>query len=81
MSVIEHEFGLSKRHAERRFARLLELDALHEANIRANPLPHLERASERIFRLQEAMFIAIQVAKSGASDALPNETILISKAE
>jgi hypothetical protein len=25
------------------------LDALHEANIRANPHPYLERASERIF--------------------------------
>jgi hypothetical protein len=45
MSVIEHDFGLNERLAERRFARLLELDALHEANIRANPLPYVERAS------------------------------------
>lgn len=64
MSVIEHDFGLTERLAERRFARLLELDALHEANIRANPLPYLERASERIYRLQQVLFDALQAAKS-----------------
>lgn len=82
MSVIEHDFGLSNRLTERRFGKLLELDALHEANIRANTLPYLERASERIFRLQAAMFEAIQAAKpptSGpASDA---ENVLVDKAE
>ena len=31
MSVIEHDFGLTKRATERRFGKLLTLDALHEA--------------------------------------------------
>jgi len=76
MTVIEHDFGLADRLSERRFARLLELDALHEANIRANPLPYLERASERIFRLRETLFDALQAAKAPAS--APNiETRLI----
>jgi len=82
MSVIEHDFGLANRLTERRFNKLLELDALHEANIRANPLPYLERASERIFRLQSAMFDAIQAAKSPASGAEPcAENVLVDKAE
>jgi hypothetical protein len=82
MSVIEHDFGLTKRATERRFGKLLTLDALHEANIRANPLPYLERASERIFRLQAAMFDAIQAANApapgGAADV---EKVVIEKAE
>jgi hypothetical protein len=82
MSVIEHDFGLSNRLRERRFGKLLELDALHEANIRANPLPYLERASERIFRLQAAMFEAIQAAKAPTPSAAPDaENVLVDKAE
>lgn len=82
MSVIEHDFGLRKRATERRFAKLLTLDALHEANIRANPLPYLERASERIFRLQAAMFEALQAAKAPAPGAAADvENILVDKAE
>lgn len=82
MSVIEHDFGLSNRLTERRFGKLLELDALHEANIRANPLPYLERASERIFRLQAAMFEAIQAAKPPTSGAASDaENVLVDKAE
>jgi len=82
MSVIEHDFGLSNRLRERRFGKLLELDALHEANIRANPLPYLERASERIFRLQAAMFEAIQAAKPPSPDPPPDvEHVLVDKAE
>jgi len=68
MTVIEHDFGLADRLSERRFTRLLELDALHEANIRANPLPYLERASERIFRLRESLFDALQAAKAPTSE-------------
>jgi hypothetical protein len=68
MTVIEHDFGLADRLSERRFARLLELDALHEANIRANPLPYLERASERIYRLRETLFDAVQAAKAPAPE-------------
>ncbi len=82
MSVIEHDFGLSNRLTERRFGKLLELDALHEANIRANPLPYLERASERIFRLQAAMFEAIQAAKPPTPGPAPDaENVLVDKAE
>ncbi|MGD9545315.1 MAG: hypothetical protein AB7F41_00140 [Methylocystis sp.] len=82
MTVIEHDFGMTKRETERRFGKLLTLDALHEANIRANPLPYLERASERIFRLQAAIFEAIQAAKTPAPDAAPEgESVLIEKAE
>ncbi len=76
MTVIEHDFGLAGRLNERRFARLLELDALHEANIRANPLPYLERASERIFRLRETLFDALEATKAPAS-AAETETRLI----
>lgn len=82
MSVIEHDFGLTNRLTERRFGKLLELDALHEANIRANPLPYLERASERIFRLQAAMFEAIQAAKPPTPGPTSNaENVLVDKAE
>lgn len=82
MSVIEHDFGLSNRLTERRFGQLLELDALHEANIRANPLPYLERASECIFRLQAAMFEAIQAAKPPtAGSASDTENVLVDKEE
>ncbi|MBM3551497.1 MAG: hypothetical protein FJX45_06935 [Alphaproteobacteria bacterium] len=82
MSVIEHDFGKENRLAERRFGKLLELDALHEANIRANPLPYLERASERIFRLHAAMFEAIQAAKEPAPATSPGvNQVLVDKAE
>jgi hypothetical protein len=82
MTVIEHDFGLADRLAERRFARLLELDALHEANIRSNPLPYLERASERIFRLREVLYDALAAAKAtspgGASET---RNVLVDAAE
>lgn len=82
MSVIEHDFGLANRLTERRFGRLLELDALHEGNIRANPLPYLERASERIFRLQVAIFEAIQAAKEPAPGTTPgDDSVLVDNAE
>jgi hypothetical protein len=82
MGVIEHDFGMANRRAGRRFSKLLELDALHEANIRANPLPYLERASERIFRLQEVLFDALQAAKAAAASTdAGEEKIVIDKAE
>ncbi|HYA81461.1 MAG TPA: hypothetical protein VED87_11065 [Methylocystis sp.] len=79
MTVIEHDFGSAKRLSARRFTKLLELDALHEANIRANPLPYIERASERIFRLRQLLFEALQSAQPQASEG--DETITVSKAE
>jgi hypothetical protein len=81
VSVIEHDFGLTQKLAERRFGKLLELDALHEANIRGNPLPYLERASERIFRLQAAMFDAIQAAKAPPPPTATDEFVTVGKDE
>jgi hypothetical protein len=81
MTVIEHDFGRKTRVAERRFTKLLELDALHEANVRANPLPYLERASERIFRLQEVLFDALQAVQPPAGEAAGEETISVGRAE
>ena len=81
MSVIEHDFGLQQRELERRLRRRLGLDALHEANIRSNPLPYLERASERIFQLERALFEAAQAAALCGGEPSPDETIVISKTE
>ncbi|WP_257166141.1 hypothetical protein [Bradyrhizobium sp. SRS-191] len=78
MTVIEHDFGMQQRQVERRFRTLLSLDALHEANVRANPIPYLERASERIYQLEKALFEALQAAASAHEDG---ETVTISKAE
>ena len=64
MSVIKHDFGLDRQQAPRRFRRLLSLDALHEANVRANPMPYLERASERIFQLEKVLFEAVEAGKA-----------------
>lgn len=79
MSVIEHDFGLKQREIERRFRKLLSLDAVHEANVRANPVPYLERASERIYQLERALFEALQAAT--ATTETTGETVVISKAE
>ena len=79
MGVIEHDFGRAKRLKARRFTKLLELDALHEANIHANPLPYIERASERIFRLQVVLFEALRAAEAPPSES--DEQVLVSKAE
>ncbi len=82
MTIIEHDFGLADRLTERRFARLLELDALHEANIRANPLPYLERASERIFRLSEVLHDALAAYKAQPSeDAYEARNMVVDAAE
>ncbi|MGY4303112.1 hypothetical protein ACVIJ6_000355 [Bradyrhizobium sp. USDA 4369] len=79
MTVIEHDFGRQQRQVERRFRTLLSLDALHEANVRANPIPYLERASERIYQLEKALFEAWQAAMA-ATDG-DGETVSIGKAE
>jgi hypothetical protein len=73
MSVIKRDFGMAKSRSVRRFTRLLSLDALHEANVRANPLPYLERASERIFQLEKALFEAAEAANE-ASEPTPAAT-------
>jgi hypothetical protein len=93
MSVIKRDFGMAKSRSVRRFTRLLSLDALHEANVRANPLPYLERASERIFQLEKALFEAAEAvseATPAATATAPKmtqleatevETIQVDKAE
>ena len=81
MSVIKHNFGTEDRKAARRLRTLLELSALHEANIRTNPLPYLERASERIFQLEKILFEAVEAATSQSAPLTSSEMISISKAE
>lgn len=81
MSVIEHDFGADKRRKERRFRQLLSLDALHEQNVRTNPLPYLERASERIFQLEAALFEAAVAGRPPAGGDTPGPAVTISEAE
>lgn len=81
MSVIEHDFGAGTRKKERRFRKLLSLDALHEQNVRANPLPYLERASERIFQLEKAIFEAALAGRAPASGEPQGDAVTLSKAE
>ena len=84
-NVVAHDFGHEKRHKSRRFRRLLDLDALHEANVRDNPLPYLERASERIFRLKQALFEAHAASGHEKNDETPRtageDRVSISRAE
>lgn len=81
MSVIKHDFGSSKRRAARRLRTSLDLDALHEANVQANPLPYLERASERIYQLEKLLFEAAGTAAPADDPAASSDTIEVSKAE
>jgi len=81
MSVIDHDFGLQERQVARRFTKLLSLDAQHEANVRANPVPYLERASERIFQLENALVEAAQAAAPSEAGCSVAETIRVDKAE
>lgn len=82
MSVIKHDFGLKRRKVVRRFRKLLSLDALHEANVRSNPVPYLERASERIYRLESTLFDAVQALTPKISDPPHGSvTVSVDKAE
>jgi hypothetical protein len=81
MSVIEHDFGGRRRKADKRFRDLLTLDALHEANLKANPLPYIERASERIYQLEKVLFEASQAAKPEFGETPSSETVEVNKAE
>ena len=81
MSVIKHDFGKKNRLIVRRFRRLLRLDALHEANVQANPLPYLERASHRIDLLEGVLFDASNALKAPAGETPSTETVVVSKAE
>lgn len=81
MSVIRHDFGKRNRLIVRRFRRLLRLDALHEANVRANPLPYLERASHRIDLLEGILFDAVAASRPSTEEASSPEVITIAKDE
>ena len=81
MSVIKHEFGKKERQTVRRFISLLTLDALHEANVRSNPVPYLERANERIYQLEKALFEAAQAARPPPGQPPPQETVRVNAAE
>ncbi len=81
MSVIQHNFDTENRGTARRLQTLLKLSALHEANIRANPLPYLERASERIYQLEKVLFEAVEMATSQTVPPGAREMMDISKAE
>lgn len=81
MSVIEHDFGAGKRRKEKRFRELLSLDALHEQNVRANPLPYLERASERIYQLEKTIFEAALAGRPPSGGEAESPSVTISKAE
>jgi hypothetical protein len=80
MSVIKHDFGLDRQQAPHRFRKLLTLDALHEANVRANPVPYLERASERIFQLEKVLFDAVEATRPPPSEPETGDTITVDKA-
>ncbi|MEP9366594.1 hypothetical protein [Xanthobacter sp. VNH20] len=86
MSIIKADFGVEKRQAARRLRTLLSLSALHEANVRANPVPYLERASERIYQLEKVLFEAALAARPDGdepSEDGPNtaESVTIEKSE
>ncbi len=81
MSVITHDFGADKRRTQRRFRKLLSLDALHETNVEANPLPYLERASERIFQLEKALFEAVLASRPAAGEEPGTDTVTIDAGE
>ena len=81
MTVVEHDFGKKARRTARRFRQLLSLDALHEANVRANPVPYLERASERIYQLEKALFEAAAAAQPPTGRLPSAETIEVDKAD
>jgi len=81
MSIIKADFGVEKRMAARRLRTLLSLSALHEANVRANPVPYLERASERIYQLEKALFEAAQAARPCEDEPPDAEALTIGKRE
>lgn len=81
MSVINHDFGGPKRGAARRLRKMLSLDAMHEANVRSNPMPYLERASERIFQLESALFEANQAGVEADAASVSEAKVRISENE
>lgn len=81
MSIIKHDFGAEKRKAAKKFRTLLSLDALHEANVQANPLPYLERASERIYQLEKTVFEAVLTARPAPGEPENGAKVEVDAAE
>lgn len=81
MTIITHEFGKKKRETVRRFSTALTLDALHERNIQENPVPYLERASERIYQLEKVLFEAVQAAQHPPDPDAPAQMVQVNAAE
>ncbi|ACB95990.1 conserved hypothetical protein [Beijerinckia indica subsp. indica ATCC 9039] len=83
VTIIEHDFGKKDRDKVRRFSQLLSLEAQHEAKVLANPIPYIERATERISQLEMALLDAANAANFtlGEKPAAEPEQVLIDKAE
>ncbi len=81
MSVVRYNFGIESRKIARRFRSLLKLNALHETNVRSNPLPYLERASERIYQLEKVLFEAVDAATLRPEQLASPATIEVNKSE
>ncbi|MGB8278184.1 MAG: hypothetical protein WCF20_09700 [Methylovirgula sp.] len=82
MTIIEHDFGKKNCETVRRFTKLITLEAQHEAKVLANPIPYLERATERISQLEMALLDAARALdpQRGEQPA-PPQTIEIDKTE
>jgi hypothetical protein len=81
MSIIQHDFGKERREIARRFRKQLDLDDFHDANVLANPVPYLERAGERIYQLEKALFEAAAAARPPLEPPAAPELIQVEKAE
>jgi hypothetical protein len=84
MTIIKHDFGKKGRDTVRRFTKLMSLEAQFESKVLANPIPYLERASERISQIEMALSEAAQAAAAPpfppAHGGAP-ETVAVDKAE
>jgi hypothetical protein len=88
MTVIEHDFGKNSKDKNsgkdkaKRLTKLLTLEAQHEANVLANPLPYLDAAAERFSQLEMAVTEAANAANYDPPGYEPTgERVEIDKAE
>lgn len=82
MTIIEHDFGKKDRDTVRRFTKLITLEAQHESKVLANPLPYLERATERISQLEMTLLDAARALDPQPGEpASSGETVAVDKAE
>jgi hypothetical protein len=80
--IIEHDFGKKDRETVRRFTKLVTLEAQHEAKVLANPIPYLERATERISQLEMALLDAAAALEPlSAEPPTSVQTVEVDKAE